>query len=468
MKILSGKALPRRTFLKGAGAVAALPYLDAMMPAVGAAAKKAAAAEAKPTRFVAVEVVHGSAGSNAYGASKYFWAPQGTGRDFQFVAESALKPMEKFRDYLTIISNTDVHMADPIGSTGEIGGDHFRSSAVFLTQAHPKQTNGSDLYAGTSFDQVIAKRIGQDSPMPSIQLCIENLDQAGGCDYNYSCAYTDTISWSSPRDPLPMIRDPRVAFDMLFGAGANNADRAVRRAQKSSVLDWVLAQSADLKKTLGPTDRQRVDAYFENVRELERRIQKVEARNSSGDARAIPEAPPGVPDSFTEHMHLMFAFQALALQTDMTRVIAFKTGRDASVRVYTDAEPGAQAAFHNASHYGASGPAVDKFNLINKYYMSLMADFTDLLKNTQDGDSNLLETSLVMYGSPMGDSNLHNHRRCPLIAIGHANGKLAGNMHIKAPDQTPMANAFVSLAHVMGHTDITQFGDSTEALPLSG
>ncbi len=468
MKILSGKAIPRRTFLKGAGAAMALPYLDAMMPAVGAAAKKVAAAEAKPTRFVAIEVVHGAAGSNAYGASKYYWAPQGTGSNFEFVADSALKPIEAYRKYLTIISNTDAHMADPIGSAGEIGGDHFRSSAVFLTQAHPKQTNGSDLYVGTSFDQVIAKRIGQDSPMPSIQLCIENLDQAGGCDYNYSCAYTDTISWSSPRDPLPMIRDPRVAFDMLFGAGANNADRAVRRQQKASILDWLTEQTADLKKQLGASDRQRLDVYQDNIRELERRIQKVEAHNSSGEARAIPEAPPAVPDSFTEHMHLMFDFQALALQSDMTRVIAFKTGRDASVRVYTDAEPAAQVAFHNASHYGASGANVDKFNLINKYYMTQMAYFLDLLKNTPDGNSNLLENSVIMYGSPMGDSNLHNHRRCPLIVLGHANGKLAGNMHIKAPDNTPMANAFVSMAHAMGHTDIMQFGDSTEALPLSG
>jgi hypothetical protein len=212
-----------------------------------------------------------------------------------------------------------------------------------------------------------------------------------------------------------------------------------------------------------------LDAYQENIRELERRIQKVEARNSSGDARAIPEAPPAVPDSFTEHMHLMFDFQALALQSDMTRVIAFKTGRDASTRVYPEAEAGANTlAFHPASHYGASGANVDKFNLINKFYMTQIAYFADLLKNTPDGDSNLLENSVVMYGSPMGDSNLHNHRRCPLIVLGHASGKLAGNMHIKAPDNTPMANAFVSVAHAMGQTDIMQFGDSTAPLPLSG
>jgi hypothetical protein len=266
-----------------------------------------------------------------------------------------------------------------------------------------------------------------------------------------------------------MIRDPRVAFDMLFGAGANNADRAVRRQQKGSVLDWLIAQTADLKRSLGPSDRQRLDVYQDNIRELERRIQKVEAHNSSGEARAIPEAPPAVPDSFTEHMHLMFDFQALALQSDMTRVIAFKTGRDASVRVYPEAEPPANTlAFHSASHYGASGPNVDKYNVLNKFYMTQIAYFVELLKDTPDGDSNLLETSLVMYGSPMGDSNLHNHRRCPLIVLGHANGKLPGNMHLKAPDGTPMANAFVSLAHVMGQTDVMQFGDSTSPLPLSG
>jgi hypothetical protein len=444
MQILTGKALSRRTFLKGMGATVALPALDAMVPAVGSAKKAAAAA---PTRFIAVEVVHGAAGCNAVGASRHLWAPEGTGRDFSFGADNALKPIEQYRDYLTIISNTDVRMADPIGNAGEIGGDHFRSSAVFLTQAHPKQTNGSDLYVGTSLDQVIAKRIGGDTPIPSMQLCIENLDQAGGCTYNYSCAYTDTISWSNPSTPLPMLRDPRIAFDMLFGAGSTNADRAARRLQNASILDWILGETAELKRQVGPTDRLRIDQYLENVRELERRIQKTEARNKSGDPRDIPEASAGVPDSFSEHMKMMYDFQVLALQADMTRVFSFKTGRDASNRSYP--ESGFNGAFHGTSHYGAGGTQLDK------------------MKNTPDGDSNLLENSLILYGSPMGDSNLHNHRRCPLLLLGHAGGKLQGNLHLKATDQTPMANAFVSVANMMGLDDMKYFGDSTGKLSIN-
>jgi hypothetical protein len=465
MNILSGNALPRRTFLKGMGATIALPYLDAMLPSFGSA-KRALGPEGIPTRFVAIEVVHGAAGSNAYGASKHLWAPQGIGRDFEFINDSALKPLEDWRQYLTIISNTDVRMADP-WNNGEIGGDHFRSSAVFLTQSHPKQTNGSDLYVGTSLDQIVAKRIGQETPIPSMQLCIENLDQAGGCTYNYSCAYTDTISWSSPSDPLPMIRDPRVAFDMLFGAGVNNSDRALRRKQNQSILDWIISETSSLKRELGRMDQQRVEQYLDNVRELERRIQKIEARNTSGEPRDIPEAPPAVPDSFSEHMKLMFDFQVLALQADMTRVFAFKTGRDASSRQYP--ESGAPtAAFHPSSHHGGRAGSVETFNQINKFYVGLLPYFLDKLKNTPEGDSNLLEKTMIVYGSPMGDSNLHNHRRCPLLILGHANGAVKGNLHLKASEDTPMSNAMLSMLHSMGMTDIKSFGDSTGAMPLNG
>src|SRR5215212_618251 len=227
MQILSGKSLPRRTFLRGMGAVVALPYLDAMEPTLRGLGKYASssAAAADKTRLVCIELVHGAAGSNNWGASKNLWAPAGVGKKFELNPEGALTPLESWKKYLTIVSNTDVRMAEAF-DPGEIGGDHFRSSAVFLTQSHPKQTNGSDVHAGTSLDQLYAKQFGQDTPIPSMQFCIENLDQAGGCYYNYACAYTDTISWASPSEPLPMIRNPRVAFDLLFGAGANNADRA--------------------------------------------------------------------------------------------------------------------------------------------------------------------------------------------------------------------------------------------------
>jgi hypothetical protein len=384
------------------------------------------------------------------------------GRQFEFVADSALGPLEKWREYLTIVSNTDCRMAEAFDAP-EIGGDHFRSSAVFLTQSHPKQTQGSDLFVGTSFDQIVARKIGQDTPIPSMQLCIENLDQAGGCTYNYSCAYTDTISWASPNDPLPMIRNPRAAFDLLFGAGSDNRDRSARRRDNGSILDWVVGEMGSLKRQLGPTDRRRVDQYLENVRELERRIQKVEAKNKSGEERLLPEAPVGVPDSFEEHMKLMFDIQVLAFQSDMTRVFSFKTGRDASSRTFP--ESGTNKGFHPASHHGGRESAVMEFNMINRYHVAMLPYFLERLKETKDGDSSLLDNTLIVYGSPMADGNVHNHRRCPLIMVGGANGMIPGNTHLKAPDGTPMADVFLSLLHKF-NVDAPSFGDSVAPFAL--
>src|SRR6478672_6246953 len=279
MQILAGKAMERRTFLRGLGATLALPYLDAMEPAVRSLRRfGVASAATDKTRLVCMELVHGCAGSNTWGASKHLWAPAEIGRTFQLNPEGALAPLQPWREYMTIVSNTDVRMAEAFEAP-EIGGDHFRSSAVFLTQMHPKQTQGSDVFVGTSLDQIYARRIGQETPIPSMQLCIENIDQAGGCSYNYSCVYTDSISWASPSQPLPMIRDPRAAFDQLFGVGATPEARLARRRQDRSILDWVTDAAADLRRTLGATDRARLNDYLDDVREIERRIQKVEAYN---------------------------------------------------------------------------------------------------------------------------------------------------------------------------------------------
>jgi hypothetical protein len=385
------------------------------------------------------------------------------GRDFTLNPEGALIDLEPWRKYLTIVSNTDVRMAEAFEAP-EIGGDHFRSSAVFLTQAHPKQTQGSDLFVGTSWDQVVARKLAGDTPLQSMQLCIENLDQAGGCYYNYACAYTDTISWASPSEPLPMIRNPRTAFELLFGAGSNNADRAARRKDNGSILDWVVSEMKGLSRQLGPEDRRRVDQYLENVRELERRIQAVESKNTSGEERALPEAPAGVPDDFAEHMRLMFDIQVLAFQSDMTRVFSFKTGRDASSRTFP--ESGTNKGFHPASHHGGRESAILDFNLINRYHVGMMPYFLKRLQETQDGAGSLLDSTLIVYGSPMADGNVHNHRRCPLILMGGANGMLPGNAHLKAPDGTPMADVFLALMHKMG-VDAPSFGDSVAPFALS-
>jgi Protein of unknown function (DUF1552) len=463
MQFITGKHLPRRTFLRGMGATVALPFLDAMIPAWGSGAKAAAAAQ--PTRFICIEEVHGLAGCNVLGASKFLYAPETTGSGFSLIPDNPLSSLEAYRQYMTIVSNTDVRMAEAF-TPPEIGGDHFRSSAVFLTQAHPKQTQGSDLWAGTSIDQMYAKKFGQATPFPSMQFCIENLDQAGGCTYNYSCAYIDTISWASPNEPMPMIRDPRVGFDTLFGAGGTAEARAARRATRQSILDWIQGEVASVRKQLGPADRIRIDRYLNDINELERRIQMVEARNNNGEARDLPDAPAGVPDSFSEHMKLMFDLQVLALQTDSTRVIAFKTGRDAQNRVFP--ESGSNQPFHPASHHGGSEARVLEYNKINKYRVSQLAYLLDKMKNTMDGDGSLLDKSLVMWGSPMSDSNLHNHRRCPLVFFGHANGVLKGGLHLKAADGTPMANAMLSAVRGIGMSDLQSFGDSTGEFNLNG
>ncbi|MGH9384236.1 MAG: DUF1552 domain-containing protein [Vicinamibacterales bacterium] len=463
MEFITGQHMPRRTFIRGAlGATVALPFLDAMVAAQGAGGR--AKATIDRTRLICIEEVHGLAGCNKWGASKFLYAPDTTGPDFKFSADSALGSLAPYRDYLTIVSNTDVRMAEAF-TAPEIGGDHFRSSAVFLTQSHPKQTQGSDIWAGTSFDQLYAQRFGQATPLPSMQFCIENLDQAGGCTYNYSCAYTDSISWASPNEPLPMIRDPRVAFDLLFGSGGSVQDRAARRQSRRSILDWIAGEVADVRKELGPADRTRLDRYLTHVREIERRIQAVEARNSSGEARELPDAPRGVPDSFSEHMRLLFDLQVLALETDMTRIISFKTGRDAQNRVFP--ESGSNQPFHPSSHHGDREERIMEFNKICKYRVGQLPYLLDRLKASMEGDTSLLDKTMIIWGSPMADPNIHNHRRCPLMLLGRANGFLKGNLHLKAPDGTPMANVMLTLLRQLGIEDMSQFGDSAGEFSLA-
>ena len=262
-----------------------------------------------------------------------------------------------------------------------------------------------------------------------------------------------------------MIRDPRVAFDLLFGAGGTPEERARRRRTSSSILDWITEDMARMRRQLGPNDYVRLDRYLDNVREIERRIQAIEVQNSTGEERELPGAPAGVPDSFTEHMELMFDLQALAFQSDMTRVFSFKTGRDASSRVYP--ESGTDTPFHPASHHGGREAAILDFAVINKYHVSMLPYFLQRLKDIDEGGTDLLEKTMIIFGSPMADGNVHNHRRAPLVVLGKANGKLEGNKHLKAPDGTPMANAMLSMMHVLGHDDLDSFGDSTGEFSLN-
>lgn len=457
---LTNKRLSRRAMLQGVGASVALPFLDAMIPARAVAASTLK----PPVRLICIEMVHGSAGSSTLGIERNLWAPAGTGRDFD-LAPTSLRSLEPFRDALTIVSNTDCANAEPY-TVKEVGGDHFRSSAVFLTQAHPKMTEGADVEAGVSLDQLYAARAGRATPLPSMQLSIENIDQ-GGVTGGYSSQYTDTISWASPTKPLPMIRDPRIAFDELFGvfgSGATPEERRRRRAEDRSILDGLGAAMTRLQSDLGASDRARMGDYLENVREVERRLQAVEAFNGSGEPRGIPEAPKGVPDSFTEHVRMMFDLQLLALQSDITRVFAFKLGRDNSNRVYP--ESGLNGPFHPTSHHSGKVEKILEFAKLNTFHVGQVAYLLERMRAIKETSGTLLDNSVVLYGSAMGDSNLHNHKRVPFFIAGRASGAIRGGTHIKAPNGTPLANVMLSLLHTLGLEDITQFGDSEGTIAL--
>jgi len=466
MKFITGKHLSRRAFIGRMGSGVALPLLSAMVPAGRALAASSDAGGTTATRLVCIEESMGCAGGSDWGHARNLFSPAQTGRNFTLDTDSQLKPLEAFQDYLTVVSSTDCHMADPLNAD-QIGGDHDRSTAVFLTQAHPKQTQGSDIEIGTSIDQLHAQRFGQDTVLPSLELCIEEIDRGGGCAYNYHCAYTTSLAWANPNQPLPAIREPRAVFERLFGAGDSEQDRIQRRTTDKSMLDWMLSEVDRLSKSLGATDRVALDEYLQHIREVERRIQLMEARNirDAGSERQMPQAPSGIPGSWEEHMQLMFDLQVLALQSDMTRAITFKTGFDQSNRTFP--QSGTNKSIHGASHHGNVPDDIMDFHRINTYRMSAVAYFLDKMKNTMDGDESLLDKTAIVWGSPMGDPNLHNHIRCPLLLMGHANGALAGNMHVAAPVGTPMANAFVSLMRGIGH-EMDKFGDSNGALDLSG
>jgi hypothetical protein len=445
MTYLTKQSLSRRTVLRGLGVTLALPLLDSMIPAQTPLRKTAANAR---TRLACIEMVHGAAGSTDEGASRHYWSPAKSGANFEF--SYSLEPLAPFREHLSIVSGTDAHPAEAF-APAEGGADHFRSSAVFLTAAHAKQTSGPDISNGASIDQLYAQQFGRNTGLSSVQLCTENIGLSGSCGFNYSCIYSETISWASPTAPLPMIVNPRVVFENLFGGGSS-------RATRTGILDSVAPSADRLRRDLGRADRNRLNRYFDEVRSVERRIQSIESRNATARTRELLSAPLGVPDSWEEHVKLMFDLQVLAFAADITRVSAFKMSRDTSNRIFP--ESGVRTPFHTLSHHSEKPALLAEFAKLNRYHVAQVGYFLRKLKETPEGNGNLLDSSLILYGSPMGDSNAHNHRRLPLLLAGRAGGQLKGNLHRICPPGTPHANLLLTIMHKLG-VDIGHIGDST-------
>jgi hypothetical protein len=423
------------------GVSLALPLLDSMVPAQTPLARTAATSK---SRLSCIYVPHG--------ATMYKWTPEKEGSGFEFT--ETLMPLEKFRDRINVVSNTAHPAASGVGS--DAGADHARSAAVYLSGAHPAK---DAIRVGTTIDQVVAAQIGQDTPLPSLELSIEEV--ALSCGSGFACAYSNTISWKTPEIPLPMENNPQVVFEKLFGDGSTNADRAARKQLSRSLLDSVMDQVASLQKDLPAGDRTRLNDYLDDVREIERRIQKAEQQIPS-DLK-LPEAPVGVPESFDEHFKIMFDLQVLAFRTEITRVATMMYARDTSGSVYP--QSGVREGFHVASHHSNSRPNMDKFALINRYHVQMLAYFLDKLKATPDGDGNLLDHSMVLYGSSMSNGNQHDHDPLPLILAGGAAGQLQGGRHIQNQPHTPMSNLLLSMLDKLG-VRADQFGDSSGRMEI--
>jgi hypothetical protein len=444
--IITKKHLPRRTFLRSiTGATIALPLLDAMVPALTAQTKTVAAPK---LRLGFVYVPHGAVMDK--------WTPIGDGAGFRF--NQILTPMEPFRDQLVIVTGLANKAAE---SQGDGGGDHARSAPSFLSGIHPKRTEGEDIRAGITVDQIAAQRISQDTPLPSLELGTEDTGLVGVCDVGYSCAYMNSIAWRTPSAPLPMEINPRVIFERLFGDGSNAAERLQRKQEDRSILDSVTQEAGYLSQGLDTRDRNIVSEYLDNVREIERRIQRAEKQADS--QVAVPETPIGVPESFDEHAKLMFDLQVLAYQADITRVSTFMLARDLSQRTFP--QIGVPEPHHSVSHHGNNPVQIAKLAKINNYHATLMAYFFDKLRSTRDGNGNLLDHSMIVYGSSMSNPNEHNHFPLPLLVAGGGNGKLNGGRHLKFPERTPMSNFLLAVLDKAGiHMD--KLGDSTGMLEI--
>ncbi|HXD75547.1 MAG TPA: DUF1552 domain-containing protein, partial [Vicinamibacterales bacterium] len=427
----------------GAGAALALPFLEAMVPARTTLAQSKAAAP--PPRFVGLFVPHGGAPG--------YWVPEkvGANPDFPF----NWQPLEAFRDYTTILSGMHSRSAEP--PPGATGADHW-VAAAFLCANKPRKTTGADLYAGTTIDQIIAQRIGSDNLMPSMQLAVEDPgSNSSNCGEGYSCTYTNTISWSTPSSPLPMELNPQVVFERMFGDGSTAELRAARRKRDRSILDSLTGSLAHMKGEVSAPDKARIDDYTENVREIERRLQiAMKASSVAPDDFAVPT---GVPQTFDEHIKIQFSLLALAFQADITRVGTLLFARDLTGRTYPEsAAP--TSGFHGVSHHGEDPRQIALLSKINQYHIKMLAYFIDKLAKTKDGNGTLLDHSLVLYGSNMGNSNQHVHYDVPHVLVGALNGKVKGNRHIAYPTKTvPTGSLLLTILDKYGISQ-DQIGDS--------
>jgi len=434
---ITKKHLSRRTMLRGMGVAAALPLLDSMLPAQTPLAK--------PTvRLGFVYLPHGAIMNQ--------WTPATEGAGFEF--SPILKPLEPLRDYVNIVSGLGHRAADTTAV-------HSLSPTTWLSGVRPKPTQGVDAYAGVTADQIAAQQIGQDSLLPSLELATEdNSALIGACDRDYGCIYMNTLSWRTPTTPLPMEINPRKVFERLFGSGGSPEERAARIKEDRSILDQITADAGALQKTLGAKDRAMVGDYLESVREIERRIQKA-GQQQLDSYSELPEAPVGIPYAFEEHINLMYDLLALAYQTNVTRVFTFMVAREESNKTYP--QIGVHDGHHATSHHQNKPEKIEKLVKIQQYHIGLFARFLDKLKSTPDGDGSLLDHSVLLYGSNMSNSNVHNHFPLPNLLVGGGAGTLKGGRHLRYEDHTPMTNLLVSAMDKAGIRQET-LGDSTGRL----
>jgi hypothetical protein len=441
--IITKKAIPRRTMLRGIGAALALPLLDGMVPALSALQKTAA----NPVRrFGVIYVPNGMMMAN--------WTPASEGAGFELMP--IMQPFAPFRDRLAVLSG--LSSKPPAAIPG--GGNHARASTRFLTDVPPKLTQNTELQAGVSIDQIAAKELGRQTQLSSLELSLDGRDFAGSCDVGFSCAYTNTIAWRDASTPLPMENDPRAVFERMFG-DSGTTDPVARRArilEERSILDAVTDQIGRLQRGLGSGDRAKIEQYLEATRDVERRIQRAEEQSAQELPRV--DQPAGVPTSFEEHAKLMFDLQVLAYQTDLTRVITFMIGRELSGRPYP--EIGVNDAHHPTSHHQNDAEKLAKLAKINTFHATLFAYYLDKLKATPDGDGSLLDHLILMYGAGMSDSQLHAYSSLPLLLVG---GNVKGGRHLKFATDTPLANLHLTLLDRLG-VRIDTIGDSTGALDL--